>query len=298
MPECSRSSSPTEQFEMVYKPTFEPIGSILDEAKKASSLILETYPDLKPCIFFSGGIDSEIMLRSFIDLKANFDLFVVRYEDDLNIHDVSYAYSIASSLNLEIKVLDLNIKKFFENDAERVVEEAQCDRPRMLPQLAFGHMVDGLPILAGGDMTWSRTDDDYSKKGTWHAVEFEHDIAWDRYYLFHNRPAVYSWQRWTPGNLVAHMNTSWFRRLINDGYRGRIANTSTKMDCFNEAISGLINRKKHHGLEKCDRLVDELENTILQKYGCFPYRRQQTMLPDLFYKAVTGQEYNEVRNLL
>ena len=39
-------------------------------------------------------------------------------------------YPIVGSLNLNFKIIDMNLKQFFENTAEKVAEDAR-DRPHM-----------------------------------------------------------------------------------------------------------------------------------------------------------------------
>ena len=51
------------------------------------------FPDQKLNLFFSGGLDSELMLKSFLAIGEEPNIFIVRYEDDINLYDVSYAVS-------------------------------------------------------------------------------------------------------------------------------------------------------------------------------------------------------------
>jgi hypothetical protein len=198
------------------------IGSFKEELQKAAKSTLDHYPGLKPCIFFSGGVDSELILRAYLDIGANPKVYIVRYENDLNIYDVSYAITICTILKVEYNLIDFNLQKFYENDAEKIAEDAQIDRPRMLPHIKFTECADGLIIVGHSDVRWYRPHDDYTKKATWLAQDFEHDIGCDKYNILHNRPAIYQWWKWTPGLVISYTQLKWFKQLVNDEIIGKL----------------------------------------------------------------------------
>ena len=250
------------------------VGSFKEELHKAASSTLDHYPGLKPCVFFSGGADSELILRAYLDIGANPEVYIVRYEKDYNIYDVSYAITICNILGVEYNIIDFELEKFYNNDAELVSEQAQIDRPRMLSHLKFTDNIDGLIIVGHSDVRWYRTDDDYSKQGVWLAQDFEHDIGCDKYNIFHNRPAVYQWWKWTPGLILSYTRLAWFQNLIKDKYNGKLGINSTKIQGFREMYPDMIARTKATGFEKIDHLVNELEDHLRKKYNGLPYRNE------------------------
>ena len=77
----SRSPADNAMFKTVYKPTDEPIGSLWDEAVKGAKSTIDLHPGLQPSLFFSGGVDSEVMLRAFLHIGSSLfliPLFAVR----------------------------------------------------------------------------------------------------------------------------------------------------------------------------------------------------------------------------
>jgi hypothetical protein len=250
-----------------------PILSFKEELENAAKSTLDHYPGLKPCIFFSGGVDSELILRSYLNIGSNPEVFIVRYENDYNLYDVSYAVSICNSLDIKFNLVDFNLKKFYSNDAELISEQSQIDRPRMLPHLKFTDYAEGLIIVGHSDIRWFRTDDNYNVKGTWLAQDFEHDIGCDKYNILHNRPAIYQWWKWTPGLIISYTKLNWFQKLINDQYVGKLGINSTKIYGFKEIYPDLLYRKKYTGFEKIDLLINEFETFLNQKYNGLPYRQ-------------------------
>jgi hypothetical protein len=280
-----------EKLHTYYEKFTGTVSSFVDELYKASSSTLEHYPNIRPSILFSGGIDSEIVLRSYLKIGANPKVYIVRYENDYNIYDVSYAITMCSLLNVDYTIIDFNLKRFYENDAERISELAQVDRPRALPQCKFFDLVDGLPIICSSDLTGVRTNDDYSKKGTWFIRDHEYDIGWSKYLRETNRQGIAEWFKWTPGLVLSFMQMQWFTKITNDEYYGKLGFNSTKIIGYKEAYPDLIERKKQTGFEKVDPLINEFESFLKTKYNGLPYRQTVDRTIAEFRLEITGCAY-------
>jgi len=251
------------------------IGNFKEELLKAASSTLDHYPGLKPCIFFSGGADSELLLRAYLDIGSNPEVYIVRYENDYNIYDVSYAITICNILGVDYHLIDFQLKKFYETDAEKISEIAQIDRPRALPYCKFLELVDGLPILGEGDPYWVRLNDSYSDKGQWRYKDMEAFIGWDKYARHLNKPAVPQFFKWTPGLILSHTKLDWFTKLINDEYSGKLGTNSTKLQGYKEIYPDMIHRQKQTGFENTDAMINSFEKFLSKKYNGLPYRQYQ-----------------------
>ena len=261
-----------DKFNTYYGKSLAPVLSFKEEMLNAARSTLDHYPGLRPCVFLSGGVDSEMILKSYIEIGSNPEVFIVRYENDYNLYDVSYAITICSMLGIEYNLIDFNLQKFYETDAERVSEEAQICRPRMLPHLKFTENIDGLVIVGHSDMAWYRADEDYAVNSYWFVRDYEHDIGCDKYNMLHNRPAIYQWFKWSPGLILSFTKLDWFNNLINDKYYGKTGVNSTKIFGYREYFPELIERKKQTGFEKIDIIVDEVEQSFIKKYNGLPFR--------------------------
>jgi len=265
-------------------------GSLKEELLKAARSSLDTYPGLRPSIMFSGGVDSETVLRSFIEIGSKPIAYIFRYENDYNIYDVSYAIAICSSLNVEHKLIDFNLKNFYETDAEKIAELSQQDRPRALPQIKFMDYVDGLPIYGFSDINWYRTDDDYAKKGTWLARCWEFETNWSKYIKEINRPAIGEWFKWSPGLVLASLKSTWLNNLILDQYYGKLGIHSTKIIGYREAYPNLIERRKQTGFEKTDHIMFEFEKFLEKKFNGLHQRSYYDRTYKELVRDITGQE--------
>lgn len=256
-----------------FKPDRKTFLSFKEELLLAASTTLDSHPGLTPCIFFSGGVDSEVLLRAFADIGSSPNVYIVRYENDINIYDVSYAVVACNQLGVKYKIIDFNLKRFYENDAESISEKAQIDRPRALPQLKFMDYVDGLPLYGSADLTLMRSNDDYSTKSGWFLRCWEHDTSWSKYARTINRPAVLEWFKWSPGIVYSYFNTIWCQHLINDDYYGKLGTNSTKIIGYREAYPDLVSRTKKTGFEEFDlQYINEFEQFLSKKYNGLNYR--------------------------
>lgn len=250
------------------------IGSFKDELLAAAKSSIDHATD-KIVLFFSGGVDSELVLKSFLEVGYIPRIVIVRFEDDYNIYDVSYAVTLCSIYNVPYQILDFNIQKFFENEAERISELSQIDRPRALPYCKFMELAEGFPILGNGDLSPVRPHSDYSVKADWAMRCWEHDIGWNKFLLEINKPGIAEWHKWTPGLVVSYMKLKWFNELINDKFHGKEGSNSTKIIGYREAYPDLLFRKKQTGFEKMsklDCLINEFENHLKIKNRGLIYR--------------------------
>lgn len=264
------------------------VGTFKEELIKAARSTLE-YCKVKPTLLYSGGVDSEIMLRAFLDAGCQPDVVIARYEKDYNIYDVSYAVVTCELLNVPYKIIDFSLEKFYETEALKYAELAQIDRPRALPYCKLLEMVDGFPIMGASDLSPYRTDSDYNVCGTWMLRCHEHDIGWSKFLRAIGKPGIAEWFKWTPGITLSYMNTVWFNDLIHDKYYGKLGSNSTKIIGYREAYPNLIDRVKKTGFEKIDHIVEIVEQEIRMKFNGLPYRN--------FYDRTIQEFVNEILSI-
>lgn len=270
-----------KKFQTNYKPYLGSVGTFKEELIKAASSTIDIFGN-DVSILFSGGSESDLMLRSFLAIKAKPNVYVVRYENDYNLYDVSYAVTICSMLNVDYKIIDFNLTHFFENDAEEVSKIAEIDRPRALPYCKILELIDGVPIFGRGEPNPIKLEN------TWIQRCHEYDVGRIKYARAINKPAVAEWFKWTPGLVISYMNLNWFKNLINNKYNVTDAST-TKMIGYREAYPELINRVKKTGFEKIDTLINEVDKHLFNKYNGYPYRATHDRNISDWYLKNTGK---------
>lgn len=243
----------------------------------------------KPVLLFSGGLDSELILRSFLEIKYVPEVAIFRFENDYNIYDVSHAITICSMFNIPYKIIDFNLEKFYENESERISDLAQIDRPRALPHCKFLEMIDGFPIMGASDLSPTRPFSDYSIKADWMMRCWEFDIGWSKFLREINKPGIAEWYKWTPGLVISYMKLKWFDDLINDRIYGKEGSSSSKIIGYREAYPDLLTRKKQTGFERIDHLADLVEENLKTRNQGLKYRN--------YYDRAVPQLLNEITGI-
>lgn len=232
---------------------------------------IEDFPNETFEMMFSGGIDSEVLLRTYIDLAQPIRANIFRYEDNVNEYDMSYAEKIVKELKIPYRIIDFNIKKFYKHDAYKVYEIAKTSHARALPNLKFMDYVDGIPIYATSDIRWYRPSTDYSLRQEWYMQDFEYEFAWSHYADAIGRKALMQWFRYTPEMVFGWMNSNWFRNLVSDKYYGKLGIMSTKYMGYGEVYDNLLRREKKTGFELIESEVQEFQKSLPNKNGVYPY---------------------------
>ena len=285
-PKFSRQTG-NETFNTQFSKCESTIGSFKEELLNAARSTLD-HSTGKITVLFSGGVDSEIMLRALLEVGADPEIIIARYENDYNIYDVSYAVTICSILGVNYKILDFNLQHFYENDAERVSDLSQIDRPRALPYCKLLELTDGFPVMGASDLSPWRTNDDYTSKGIWMMRCWEHDIGWSKFIRAIDKPGIAEWFKWTPGLVLSYLNTNWFNKLVNDEYHGKLGSNSTKIIGYKEAYPDLLTRSKQTGFENITELVTEFELFLQKKNNGLIYRGYVDRSLDKLKREITG----------
>lgn len=133
--------------------------SFRSECVRAAKLIFEN--SQKPLLVcFSGGIDSEVIVRSLLEAKVYFEVVIMKlnYKDQKNInsHDNIYAFNFAKKNNIKINEFDFDLEDFIKNKFK--IEANKFGN--YLGILIHTEIVKSFPdyhcILGGGDINLKR----------------------------------------------------------------------------------------------------------------------------------------------
>lgn len=274
------------EFKVIYKKCKRKAKSLKKELLYIASSTLDHYNTSSVDVLFSGGAESELVLRSYKDIGANVTAYIFRYEKNFNQYDIDHATRIANDLNVPFKIIDFNLENFYKNDASIIAEQSQIDRPRALPYCKFLELTDNLPVLGEGDHFWHRYPDTYSVKGSWLHIDLETFFGWFKYAKYKNIPSIPQFFRWTPEYTVSYMNLKWFNRLLNDEFYGKLGTNSTKLIGYREAYPDMIDRIKQTGFESINHIINEFESFLHKKYNGLPFRNIVFKTPGEIYKEI------------
>ena len=142
------------KFTISVRPTIDrKVKSFKEEVLLNASLTRDLFSEPFD-LLFSGGADSEIMLRAYHELKIPVNVFIFKYENDYNRVDISHALRICSELNITPKVIDFNLQKFFENDAYNIWLTGFYLSSGQLPLMKMMDYLDNIPVAGSGNPVW------------------------------------------------------------------------------------------------------------------------------------------------
>lgn len=108
-------------------------------------------------ILYSGGLDSEIVLRACILLKipvTTITLNLCLNGETLNTYDIYYSKKFCEQHKIKQTIVDLDIKKFFESGKYLdYVEPYKILEPHVATYLHLITLCDNFPVM-GGDYSW------------------------------------------------------------------------------------------------------------------------------------------------
>lgn len=220
------------------------VGSYHEELFNHARNIRDTI-DGKFDLLFSGGIDSEVILRVYKDLGVPLNVYIFKYENDLNYKEYNCAIKICKELNVPYKSIDFNVQKFFENDAYDVWTKCYANSSGWLPHMKMTEYLDNIPVFGSGDPYWRKQND-----GSWKFELDEGAKFWTLYHVAIGRVALCDWYEYSPELIISHMQLPKIDNLINDRIPGKLSSFSHKHIIHKDIWNDIEIRNKMVGFEK------------------------------------------------
>lgn len=257
-----------------FKKTNDNVASYYDELLNNARMMRDYYSDPFD-VLYSGGIDSEVIIRAFKDLGIKHNTIIVRYNDGYNKREIDCALELVKGMNIPYKIIDFDIKKFFENDAYDWCIKSSCLRVGRVNHVKFCvDFCDNIPVMGEGDVYWHRSlESDYSKKSDWKFVVGEANHTCNMFLTSIGKENVCDFYEFTPNLIKAYNNLPIIKRLLDDRIPGKHSNWSSKWLIHKEIWPDMKQRVKLTGLEKdaaagtMPDFVSELQETILKELG-------------------------------
>lgn len=201
-------------------------------------------------VLLSGGIDSEVVVRTFKDLGIKHNTFIFKLENDYNIRDVNDAIIICQQIDIPYKIIDFNLQHFFEHDALQYFNKSFVPRAGRLPRLKWIEYLDNIPVFCDGEPYWKRSHGkDYSQKSEWHLQLDEDAYSSSLYGRNIGRDIIGDWYEYTPEIVLSHMQHPLTEKLLNDQCYGKLGSWSSRYTMHQEIWSKVETRKKLTGYE-------------------------------------------------
>lgn len=184
-------------------------------------------------VLFSGGVDSELICRSFRDAGAAFTALIIQFGDSLNRHEVDFATAMCQRVGWKHEIIHFDIENWFNNELYALAEEYGITHPELavhMRMLELASEAGYTPIDGRGDINLINLDGRIVWKESRESVMVTRFLssrgieACPRFFKY-SAELVYSWltdpmmQRWIALNVPLKMRESHdFKMMIYSQY--------------------------------------------------------------------------------
>jgi hypothetical protein len=247
-----------------------PIKSYYEELLDNARLIRDTFTG-ELDLLFSGGIDSEIILRVYLELKIPINVYIFKYENDYNYIEFNLAVKICEELSVTPTIIDFQLQKFFENEAYNIWTKVYSNNGAWLPHMKMTEYVDGLPIIGMGEPYWGRTSKDWNSKHSWNFEMWEGPHYCALYHRTIGRPVISDWYEYSPEIILSHLELPIVKDLLDDKIPGKYSSWSSRLPIHRAYWPTIPERPKLVGFEgrvpKKDTVLPEFMVEFSNKYN-------------------------------
>lgn len=242
-------------------------------------------------LFLSGGLDSEVMVKSFIAAGIDFRIITFKFKYGLNQHELALVDEFIKLNCLEGRheYFEIDLVKWLRTTAD-LAADAQVSNAGNLPHMyLMSHVwenLNGLPVLGNGDVYLEQID------GEWKYVELEYMLSWFRHAVKHKIYGAIGFYQFTPEITLAMLREPKIERLGlgKDAYANKLSDTSrfVKYRVYLEHWPDLKLRPKFSGTESALKIfnahtdkLQELDSSAYDDKFMLSYAELREMLEPL-----------------
>jgi hypothetical protein len=194
-------------------------------------------------LLFSGGLDSEFMIRVFTEAAVEFKVGIIDY-NGWNTHDTKYAYEYCNHHNINPITVSVDIEKLISSgEFEDIAVNVKCCAHQMIPVMKGLTLFDGTVIMANGEPYFKNYE------GNWVWQETEKVNAYNNFYSNYNINGTPDFLRYTPEMVLAFTNDSLVKDLVANKLPGKLSTRTSKIKIYSDSFN-FIPREKYTGWEK------------------------------------------------
>ncbi len=248
-------------------------ASFPEECRVAAKHISGNPHRLLPNLCFSGGIDSEIMVRIFLEENLPFKITILKFENDLNLHDISFAIAYCEARGLDYELLYLDVEAFFRSHRFlEIADKTKCVSPQICAHIWMISQMDEFPVFGCGEGCVVKTvPDDYVPgeseylPSEWHLYESEKQMAMYRYCIETGRIAVPGFFRYTPQQLYTFLDNPVVKELVADKRIGKLSSQTSKCEIYQHWFPDIQTRPKFHGFERIPQIEQRRREFLIAR---------------------------------
>ena len=199
-------------------------------------------------VMFSGGTDSEIVLRTFKKMNIKHRTVFIKLSDD-NLIDLAWARKVADDIGIELEIVEIDVVDFFRGgEAYEIATEVQCNGIAYLPVYSYLLKL-GMPAVMGGEMLLAR--DTREEPTKWYlGFDEGFDASVYRFSMKHSIPMVVDWFSYTPEMMGYWLQHPEIVSLIGNRFNYKLNSVSSKNRILKTLVPDILERTKRTGYEQ------------------------------------------------
>lgn len=259
-------------FQMWFNKPEQIIG--LREASIRAAQAVRAATDKKIVVLYSGGMDSEWILESFVLAKIPVTPLVIVYDDDLNGHDVGWARRYIERRGLTPIYEQLNLRDWYGSKAQlEIAELSQTTELAYTTQFqAMARLNDGNRFFITGYDEPGMAADDSGAERRWNLFYNERHYSVVKLFQRLGIPGIANWGRFSSELFAAYVCQPQWMLMAANMFQPQVWNSEMmKVPMFQSWFPFMEARPKYTGFEGAlDYVVEEArrwQNHLVETKG-------------------------------
>jgi hypothetical protein len=268
-------------------------SSYYEELKRVADLQYNFFgKDL--IIFLSGGLDSEIVVRTYLNIGIKPRCVIIRFVNKLNpgvienLLEVTAAIKTATELGVEFELYDFDVFDFYlSGEAKEIAVRYTCDTFGILVYYKLAMIYASHPCIFCCEVVLEKRRDNNLNPVWYIRYEETLEAATHRVTLDTGIPIVMEWYYYTPELLLYFLESQYIKNLVTNRST-YVSSTRVKNDILRKLVPDVKDstKSKTWGYEN-------LTNMLLEANWQFKY-----LMPYRIDPCDHGTSYNEVIEML
>ena len=256
-------ASHQQKWTVQYGECNHPPLSFHEECLRTARMIKQVFPDEELCVLFSGGVDSEVVVRSFYESNIEIKVAILQFNNQLNSHDIIYAINTCNELGISYQIYNLDILNFWEFELYNYTDPTYCISPQLASTMWLIDQIKGIPILGSGECLIEKRS--IANKLEWCLLEKERIASWYRFFIEKNKRGCPGFFQFTPEIILSYLKEPTIQQLINNELPDISSTNEIKLKIYQKYFP-LVSRPKYTGFEKLQNEDAYFRKKLNEKY--------------------------------
>lgn len=246
--------SPTDRFHLTLGKCTGQVFSWSKELDLALTKLVDTHGH-RLALFYSGGSDSEVILRTLVKLGVAPEVHIIKFSSQLNEHETNNADEMCRCLGITPRVWFHDVETYIrEQHYLHLGLKYKCTQIAYLTVLEYVRRV-GIPVIMGGEIYLQRhqiNDGAVHSPQEWYYIyrEDEDGVTY-RYSIDTGHPVINEVMTYTPELLYSWLVHPTIASVAHNEHPGKITILSVKRKVYEQELGYSLQAKsKFHGYER------------------------------------------------